>query len=393
MYWSIAALHVLIPDPQAFQHALQQMHKNQNRKNSIVEWVWSCYDERRGGFGGNMGHPAHLLYTLSALQILAMVQQTTTTTFRDDPTLQKHRTKIINFIRSLQQPNGSFCGSIDDHSTITRPTTSSMGEIDTRFSYCAVQALALLDALLVVDVHPDHDDSQQQQQQQQTTIDVDRAVEYILSCRNPMDGGFGCTRGAESHAGQVFCCIGALAIVKQLSRLLSQTNNLDTDSQITTSASTTENPMERLGWWLCERQCDSGGLNGRPEKQADVCYSWWILSALSILGRVHWIHADKLAGYILKCQDLDDGGIADRPDDMTDIYHTFFGIAGLSLLRHLHPPKQSPSHQASPIDPLYALPTHVVRNLGLPGQVVVSRQQPSDSVDERLKHYQILYVD
>lgn len=41
-----------------------------------------------------------------------------------------------------------------------------------------------------------------------------------------------------------------------------------------------------LGWWLCERQCDSGGLNGRPEKQADVCYSWWILSALKILGKV-----------------------------------------------------------------------------------------------------------
>jgi len=41
-----------------------------------------------------------------------------------------------------------------------------------------------------------------------------------------------------------------------------------------------------LGWWLSERQCDSGGLNGRPEKQADVCYSWWILSSLSILGRV-----------------------------------------------------------------------------------------------------------
>jgi hypothetical protein len=39
-----------------------------------------------------------------------------------------------------------------------------------------------------------------------------------------------------------------------------------------------------LGWWLSERQCDSGGLNGRPEKQADVCYSWWILSALAILG-------------------------------------------------------------------------------------------------------------
>lgn len=25
-----------------------------------------------------------------------------------------------------------------------------------------------------------------------------------------------------------------------------------------------------LGWWLCERQVKSGGLNGRPEKLPDV---------------------------------------------------------------------------------------------------------------------------
>lgn len=50
---------------------------------------------------------------------------------------------------------------------------------------------------------------------------------------------------------------------------------------------------DRLGWWLCERQLPSGGLNGRPEKLPDVCYSWWVLSALTILGRLHWI--DKKA--------------------------------------------------------------------------------------------------
>ena len=27
-----------------------------------------------------------------------------------------------------------------------------------------------------------------------------------------------------------------------------------------------------LGWWLAERQLNSGGLNGRPEKLPDVCY-------------------------------------------------------------------------------------------------------------------------
>lgn len=73
--------------------------------------------------------------------------------------------------------------------------------------------------------------------------------------------------GAESHAGQIFCCIGALSIGKGLKHV----------------------DIDLLGWWLSERQCDSGGLNGRPEKQADVCYSWWILSSLDILGRVSCI--------------------------------------------------------------------------------------------------------
>ena len=46
---------------------------------------------------------------------------------------------------------------------------------------------------------------------------------------------------------------------------------------------------DQLGWWLCERQLPSGGLNGRPEKLPDVCYSWWVLASLSIIGRTHWI--------------------------------------------------------------------------------------------------------
>ena len=31
---------------------------------------------------------------------------------------------------------------------------------------------------------------------------------------------------------------------------------------------------------------DSGGLNGRPEKQCDLCYSWWSLSAMMVLSSV-----------------------------------------------------------------------------------------------------------
>jgi geranylgeranyl transferase type-2 subunit beta len=127
-----------------------------------------------------------------------------------------------------------------------------------------------------------------------------------------------------------------------------------------------------LGWWLSERQCDSGGLNGRPEKQADVCYSWWILSSLSVLGRVSWINRDKLKQFILQCQDGEDGGIADRPGNMADIFHTFFGISGLSLLGHFGRNGGEGGRYAHyrEIDPTYALPKDLVEKMDLRRQLL-----------------------
>jgi prenyltransferase beta subunit len=42
-------------------------------------------------------------------------------------------------------------------------------------------------------------------------IDVEKAVEFILSCMN-FDGGFGSRPGSESHAGLIYCCLGTLSI-------------------------------------------------------------------------------------------------------------------------------------------------------------------------------------
>jgi len=155
---------------------------------------------------------------------------------------------------------------------------------------------------------------------------VQVAISYVQACAN-FDGGYGVSPGAESHAGQIFTCVGALAITGQL-------HLIDKD---------------RLGGWLSERQLNNGGLNGRPEKLEDVCYSWWVMSSLAMIDRVHWIDGTKLAKFILQCQvwlsrlhvscadgdqDGEVGGLADRPGDMVDVFHTFFGIAGLSLLGH-----------------------------------------------------------
>lgn len=60
----------------------------------------------------------------------------------------------------------------------------------------------------------------------------------------------------------VFCCVGALALTGSL-------HHIDKDL---------------LGWWLCERQVKSGGLNGRPEKLPDVgVYCIYLLFIIIIL--------------------------------------------------------------------------------------------------------------
>lgn len=325
VYWSVGAMSLL--------RSRKEVNESMRLESEIVDFVFACFDERAGGFGANVGgHDAHLTYTLYALQILAMAGRL------DDERLDAER--VVTFVASLQRADdGSFAGD-------------EWGEIDTRFSYCAVSALSLLGRL---------------REGRSDAIDVDAAAAYVASCRN-FDGGFGCVPGAESHAGQVFCCVGALAICQRLDLL--------------------DAPL--LSFWLCERQCDSGGLNGRPEKQADVCYSWWILSALRILGRTDWIDGDRLRNFVLRCQDPDDGGIADRPEDMPDVFHTFFGIAGLSLLGHLESfEKDGRKYRA--VDPLYALPTDVVEELGLDGQVLGWKDQSEE--DRTLGSYETLMLN
>lgn len=55
------------------------------------------------------------------------------------------------------------------------------GEVDTRFSFCAVLALSLIQRL--------------------SAIDLEKAIDFVLSCMN-FDGGFGSRPGSESHAGR-----------------------------------------------------------------------------------------------------------------------------------------------------------------------------------------------
>lgn len=58
-------------------------------------------------FGGSVNHDPHLLYTLSALQILALVDRLD---LLEDGVGEGGRKRVAKYVGSLQQPDGSFAG-------------------------------------------------------------------------------------------------------------------------------------------------------------------------------------------------------------------------------------------------------------------------------------------
>ena len=224
-------------------------------RDEIMSYVHSCYDASTGGFTPAPRHDPHILNTLSAVQIAATY----------DALGELDSEAIVKYVCSLQRPeDGSFTGD-------------KWGEVDTRFSFCAVATLKLLGRL--------------------DACDVDKAVEFVASCKN-FDGGFGSRPGSESHAGLIYCAVGFLSVTQRL-------DVLDPDL---------------LGWWLCERQLPSGGLNGRPEKLP----GWGAISVATSMfyyqkqtRKEIWV---KIATNLIKMKRRDDGGLT-----FSSVKHTIVG--------------------------------------------------------------------
>lgn len=279
IYWGLVALFLM-----GKEDALN--------KEDVIAYVLGCQNPD-GGFGGHTGHDSHLLYTMSAVQILVMF----------DALDRVEANKVIGYVVSLQDKGtGEMRGD-------------EWGEKDTRFAFISVAILSFFGAV--------------------DAIKIEGVVRYVENSMN-YDGGFGSGPGGESHSAQIFTCLAALAIARRLDIV----------------------DRERLSKWLAERQLKCGGLNGRPQKLEDVCYSWWVLSSLEILGRKHWVDRQKLCNFILSAQDTKGGGIADRPGDVADVYHTCFGIAGLSLAGF-------DGYELVDIDPVYCMPAKIIERAGL----------------------------
>lgn len=200
-----------------------------------------------------------------------------------------NKVTTLKAVKYLQNKNGSFLSSI------------ICGENDMRFIYCAVVICYILNDF--------------------SYINISKIVDFIVQSTH-YDGGIALEPGLESHGGSSFCGIAALSLLGQL------------------QSAFTSNQVKRLTRWLLLRQ--DKGFQGRPHKEVDTCYSFWIGATLEILGVLPLINWEANRLSILECQKNRNGGFSKYHNTTPDLLHTYFGLYGLSLmkengLREMHP--------------------------------------------------------
>ncbi|KAJ2809457.1 Rab geranylgeranyltransferase [Coemansia guatemalensis] len=254
IYWGLVALKLLDRDS-----ALD--------KQQVIDYILSCQNTD-GGFGGHHGHDSHLLYTMSAVQVLAMYGALD----------RVDGSRVVDYVAGLQDAEtGEICGD-------------EWGERDTRFAFIAVAILSFFDAL--------------------PRLDSDRIVEYVKLSMN-YDGGFGSGPGGESHAAQVYTCLACLAILGRLDVVDRERLSAWLAERQLPSGGFNGRPQKLedvcYSWWVlsslrilgrvhwadCSRVCDfvlsaqdpdTGGIADRPGNVPDVYHTCFGIAGLSLAG-------------------------------------------------------------------------------------------------------------
>ena len=118
-----------------------------------------------------------------------------------------------------------------------------------------------------------------------SVIDIDASISFIFACRR-YDGAFGQAPGLESHAGSTFCCIAALSLCDRLSDLPEPLTTITWLSQrlVTWHSNDTESNVELdiAKTSPTTPAAEIIGCQGRLNKDADACYTFWVGAALHV---------------------------------------------------------------------------------------------------------------
>lgn len=249
--------------------------------------------------------------TLFALTVLLALEE--------DFSSKLDRHKIMAFVSRCQVTDGPTRGSFTPVlGTDGRP----WGESDLRLCYIA----ASIRKIVGYDRLP--------ASERVADFDVDAMTLFILDKVN-FNGGLASSAHTESHSGLTFCGLGALRLVDYdmaaNKPFVELTRNWLVHRQV-------DYPHEVYGDLSYEYhdENDVGGFNGRENKFADTCYSWWVIGLLELLqdGGIDLIDKQKAVHYLLEgTQHNLMGGFGKDTECMPDPFHSFLGLASLSLLK------------------------------------------------------------
>ncbi|KAI4869172.1 terpenoid cyclases/Protein prenyltransferase [Hypoxylon rubiginosum] len=241
-----------------------------------------------------------------------------------------HRIKTLRWLKKLQRDDGSFGEIIDEDGYVG-------GGRDMRYCYLAA---TIRWALGGPEAGEDYD--------------ADALVAHIRRGQT-FDGGVAESSAHESHAGYAYCAVAALSLldlanpdaatqpnhylhagipsVPSLVHFLAcrQFDYLDPNPDEEAEGSSNHALPDLSNLTLSDAP-GTTGFNGRLNKAADTCYTWWVCGTLSMLGEGQVVDRDPARKFMLEKTQHLIGGFAKHPGGPPDVYHAYLGLAALATM-------------------------------------------------------------
>jgi geranylgeranyl transferase type-1 subunit beta len=271
-------------------------------------------EEQQNQPSSQQQHPydhSHIAMTYVALCTLKALND-------DLSRINKH--VILSTLQQLQKDDGSFMAiSLTDVNGYDETKeVEAEDDCDLRFMYAAIAVWYLL-------THDDDDDDDGGGGKY-NYINIESATNYILSCKS-YDGALGLTPGREGHGGSTFCGIASLHLMGVLDTVMSRQDLVGWKDTLIYWCVMRQRALNNDDLLTEEYPC---GMQGRPNKLEDTCYSYWIGGTLHLLDSSHLIDGWALREYVLKCQSPY-GGFGKVVGCNPDLLHSFYSMAWLTL--------------------------------------------------------------
>eukprot|EP00924_Labyrinthula_sp_SR-Ha-C_P014920 snap_masked-scaffold_9-processed-gene-2.35-mRNA-1 protein AED:0.85 eAED:0.85 QI:0/-1/0/1/-1/1/1/0/380 len=267
----------------------------QETKKRIITYIRNNFqtfeynNEKCSGFSGSSSYnfnPPHITITYTSILVLKTLDS-------DFSFSEEEKKNIINYMKYLQRPNGSFLAVLPHGAQFN---LNSVDDYDARFAFCACQISFLL--------------------QNFSGIDIPKVTQYF-NLLLTYEGGYGMSVNEEAHSGTTYCAVAGLFLLDEMQSTIKSNPKLERFLALKYSLD---------------------GVNGRTNKPADSCYSFWVGSAIKIAfpELLDNINVEPAVEFVLQCENLLIGGFAKTPKNFPDLMHSHFSLFGLSLMKSKH---------------------------------------------------------